>query len=236
MTATLADVERYIREHLPALIVGVDEAGRGCWAGPIIAAAAAVSVNWVPPPELNDSKQVTPKKREAIYKRYADDDNVVIGIGEVSPEEIDRIGIDAAQARAQAEAIRGTFYRLVYPPFVVVDGISAPAIEPPEVLEIMLLPKGDALIPAVSLASVYAKVTRDRIMVEYDREYGQFYPYGWANHKGYGTKEHQTALDRLGPCPIHRRSFRPVAKAAAHHQQPKSAWELLDEDLLDPSV
>ena len=223
-TATLADIERYIEENNPGTIVGVDEAGRGCWAGSIIAAAAAVPAHWQPPPGLTDSKKMTAKSREAVYERYKDDDKVVIGIGEVGPEEIDQIGIDAAQAKAQAEAIRGTFWRLAYPPFVVVDGVNPPAIEPPDVKRIMMLPKGDLLVPAVSLASVYAKVIQCRLMGDFEKRHPG---YGFGGHKGYGTKVHKEALDRLGPCDIHRRSYSPVAKAAARHGGSKAAWEML---------
>ena len=137
MVATLADVEHYIKECNPGTIVGVDEAGRGNWAGPIIAGAAAVSIaNWTPPAGLTDSKLMSSKaghrRRVAIYEQCGNDDKVVIGIGRVDADEIDEIGIDAAQAKAQAEAVRATFWRLVYPPFVVVDGNRPPAIEPPE--------------------------------------------------------------------------------------------------------
>ena len=166
------------------------------------------------------------KRREAIFDQCATDDKMVIGIGVVEADEIDRIGIDAAQAKAQAEAIRGTFWRLAYPPFVVVDGVNPPAIAPPEVKCVMMLPKGDLLVPAISLASVCAKVVQCRTMIELDAQHPG---YGFAQHKAYGTKEHKAALDKLGPCPIHRRSYRPVAKAAAKHSEHKNAWELLDD-------
>jgi len=232
MSSTLAEVEAYIRDNNPGTIVGVDEAGRGNWAGPIVAGAAAVSIaNWRPPAGLTDSKLMSSKagykRREAIYEQVVKDDKVVIGIGVVEAAEIDQIGIDAAQAKAQAEAIKATFWRLVYPPFVVVDGVNPPAIEPPEVKHVMMLPKGDLLVPAVSLASVCAKVTQCRTMIELDKTHPG---YGFAQHKGYGTKEHKAALNELGPCAVHRRCYRPVAKAAALHAAPKNAWELLDDD------
>lgn len=231
-TTTLAEVEQYIRDHNPGTIVGVDEAGRGNWAGPIVAGAAAVSIaNWTPPAGLTDSKLMSSKagykRREAIYEQVIKDDKVVIGIGMVEADEIDQIGIDAAQAKAQAEAIRATFWRLAYPPFVVVDGVNPPAIEPPEVKHVMMLPQGDLLVPAVSLASVCAKVTQCRTMIELDAQHPG---YGFAQHKGYGTKQHKAALHELGPCAIHRRCYRPVAKAAALHEdpEPEAAWETFD--------
>lgn len=223
MPAKLADVEAYIQEHNPGTIVGVDEAGRGSWAGPIVAAAAAVSVHWVSAPGLTDSKKLSPKKREAFFRQYQNDDKVVLGVGVIGPEVIDLKGIDWAQAEAQAIAVRETFWRLVYPPFVVVDGIEPPNIGPPEVEKILLLPKGDALVPAVSLASVVAKVTRDRIMVEYEK---QFPGYGFAKSSGYGVAAHQEALLRLGACPIHRRSFGPVMRSLHQQEAPDAPWEL----------
>ena len=232
-TATLAEIEQYVREHNPGTIVGVDEAGRGNWAGPIVAGAAAVSIaNWTPPAGLTDSKLMSSKagykRREAIYEQVIKDDKVVIGIGVVEADEIDQIGIDAAQAKAQAEAIRATFWRLAYPPFVVVDGVNPPAIEPPEVKKVLMLPKGDLLVPAISLASVCAKVTQCRTMIALDIAHPG---YNFAQHKGYGTKEHKEALNRLGPCAIHRRCYRPVAKAAAQHEEPEPepAWETFDD-------
>jgi ribonuclease HII len=149
---------------------------------------------------------------EAIYNRYANNDNIAIGIGVVPPDVIDEIGIDKAQAKAQGDAIRLTFGRLAYRPFVVVDGINSPAIDAKDVDRIMLLPKADALIPAVSLASIFAKITQLRFMAEYE---AKFPGYGFAKHAGYGTKDHQAALIKLGPCSVHRHSFSPVKKAIA---------------------
>jgi len=149
---------------------------------------------------------------EAIYSRYANNDHIVIGIGVVPPNIIDEIGIDKAQAKAQGDAIRLTFDRLAYKPFVVVDGINAPAIDAKDVDRVMLLPKADALVPAVSLASIFAKVTQLRFMEEYEKK---FPGYGFAKHAGYGTKDHQAALIKLGPCEVHRRSYSPVKKALA---------------------
>jgi len=201
--AMLAALLKLLR---PGTIVGVDEVGRGALAGPIVAAAAAVSIDWKPPKLLTDSKRLSPARREQLFESLKDDDHVVVGIGEVSAAEIDKGDIDAAQADAQAEAIRATFYRLAYPPFVVVDGMRLPAIGKPDVAEVVCLPRADRLVPAVSLASVFAKVVRDRLMVELSDTYKG---YGFAAHKGYGVKAHMDAIERLGPCEIHRRSFRP---------------------------
>lgn len=207
---TIEEVQAYIQSHNVGTIVGVDEAGRGTWAGPIIAAAAAVPATWNPHPNVRDSKTLSRPQMEAVYSRYANDDHLIIGIGIVYPDIIDEIGIDKAQAKAQGDAIRSTFNRLAYRPFVIVDGINLPAIDAKDVESIMLLPKADALIPAVSLASIFAKVTQLRFMDEYEVK---FPGYGFSKHAGYGTKEHQSSLTKLGPCAIHRRSFSPVRKA-----------------------
>ena len=226
MPGTLEDVERYIREKHPGTIVGVDEAGRGCMAGPLVAAAAAVPVGWVPPPGLTDSKAMTPKARERIVERFSHDDKVVIGIGISMPAEIDAGGIDLAQAQAQGDAIRATFCRLVYPPFVVVDGINPPEIGTMDVAHLICLPKGDALVPAVSLASVFAKVEQLRLM----RELAKRHPgYGFEKHAGYITAEHKKTLYELGPCPAHRMSWSPVREAVSARSQPRNAWETFDE-------
>lgn len=229
MPGTLQDVERYIVEENPGTIVGVDEAGRGPCAGPLVAAAVAVSVNWEPPPGLTDSKDMTVRARERIVERFQDDDRIVIGIGITSPEDIDANGIDWAQAAAQGDAIRATFYRLVYPPFVVVDGINPPEVGTMDVAHLICLPKADALVPAVSLASVFAKVEQRRIMQQYAKQYPG---YGFGRHCGYPSKAHKAALEALGPCPIHRKTWGPV-KAAAARSEAKAAWESLVEGDFD---
>jgi len=225
MPGTLQDVERYIAENNPGTIVGVDEAGRGCMAGPIVAAAAAVSVNWQPPVQLTDSKDMTVPAMRRIVERFKDDDKVVIGIGITQPADIDANGIDWAQAAAQGDAIRGTFWRLVYPPFVVVDGINLPQVGTEDCKHIICLPKGDALVPAVSLASVFAKTTQLQLMGEADK----LYPgYGFSSHAGYPSKAHKAALAELGPCPIHRKSWAPVRRQAAQTDA-QEAWDRLVE-------
>lgn len=228
------DVAAYIKAHNCGTLVGVDEAGRGTWAGSIFAAAAAVPTSWKAPADVRDSKKLGSSDRgraemERIYERYANHDRIAIGIGVVSSEEIDDIGLDKAQAKAQGLAIRATFDRLVYPPFVVVDGINPPAIDPSDIEALMCVPKADALIPAVSLASIFAKVTQLRAMRELD---AQFPSFGFLKHAGYGTKEHKAALDRLGPCPIHRRSFRPIKDAFKTNSNGVTDLDALLEELM----
>lgn len=192
----------------PGLVAGVDEAGRGCLAGPVVAAAVIL-----PPglalPGLRDSKALGPERRaemaEAI-RRAA----LGIGIGRAEVEEIDALNILRASLLAMGRALAA----LTPPPeHVVIDGLHAP----PLAVSHQAVPHADALFPAVSAASIIAKVHRDALMVGYDRAIPG---YGFSLHKGYGTPAHLAALWRRGPSPIHRRSFAPV-RALAHPVQPE---------------
>jgi ribonuclease HII len=177
------------------LIAGLDEAGRGPLAGPVVAAAVILDrerrVRG-----LADSKLLTAERREelfaVIYERA-----IGVGVGIVDHVTIDRINILQATKLAMAEAIRS----LAMPPeLVITDFVSVPALACPQ----RNIIDGDARCATVAAASIIAKVTRDRLMVEADK---QFPEYGFARHKGYGTPDHLAALDRHGACPIHRRSF-----------------------------
>jgi len=231
---TLSEVESYILDRGLDVVVGVDEAGRGNFAGPIVAGAALVPVDWKHPPQLTDSKDMTLKRRTSFYSNYTQEVlasyGIVVGTAEVDSEEIDKIGIDAAQARAQANAIRTLFHAVSEPPFVVVDGNLPPAIGPPEIRHYICVPKADLLFPAVSLASVFAKVRQTTLMEGFEK---LFPGYGFGKHHGYGTKVHKAALKKLGPCAIHRKCYRPVAEAMAEREEdtaPREAWMMFDED------
>jgi ribonuclease HII len=183
-------------------VAGVDEAGRGPLAGPVVAAAVIL------PRELSihgidDSKKLTPARREELFELIVRDATAV-GTGIVSHEVIDEINILRATHRAMREALGALE---VAPDHVLVDGDEVPEIGFPQTA----INQGDRLSTAVAAASIVAKVTRDRMLVEFEE---QFPGYGFARHKGYGTKEHISALTRLGPCEIHRRSFRIVLDAA----------------------
>lgn len=191
---------RYEREMAGigfARIAGVDEAGRGPLAGPIVAAAVVLAH---PVQGLNDSKLLTEVKRESLYYELVNGPHA-IGCAVISHEQIDARGIQSANYGAMLEAVN----KLEPPPdYLLVDGFRIPGCALPHVRIV----KGDQRSQSIAAASIIAKVTRDRIMVEMDA----LYPgYGFANHKGYCTPEHLQAIDRLGPCPIHRRSFSPFA-------------------------
>lgn len=210
------DVEAYIKAHGTEYIIGVDEAGRGNLAGPIVAAAAVVSTDWTAPADIKDSKAFNNHDQlfEAIDP-YVNDDRFILTTGMVFPSQIDEMGIDRAQAMAQGIAIREAMQHLEFKPLVVVDGLNLPAVSLADVEKVMTVPKADALISAVSLASIFAKVTQIGTMLALEKKYPG---YGFERHCGYATKEHKAALMKLGPCAAHRRSYRPVREAAEAHE------------------
>ena len=178
-----------------AYICGIDEAGRGPLAGPVVAAAAVL------PKDcqifyLNDSKKLSEKKRDLLFDEIKEK-AVAYGIGIVSPQVIDEINI----LQATYEAMRQAISQLnVIPEILLNDAVTIPGVD---IIQVPIV-KGDAKSVSIAAASILAKVTRDRMMMEYD----QIYPeYGFAKHKGYGTAAHIAALKEYGPCPIHRRTF-----------------------------
>lgn len=176
-------------------ICGIDEVGRGPLCGPVVASAVIL------PKDcqilyLNDSKKLSEKKREELYDVIMAE-AVAVGIGMASPERIDEINILQATYEAMRQAIGSL---KVKPAVLLNDAVTIPEVEIPQIPII----KGDAKSVSIAAASIIAKVTRDRMMVEYDR----IYPgYDLASNKGYGTKVHMEALKTIGPCEIHRRSF-----------------------------
>ena len=192
---------------VPGLIAGVDEAGRGPLAGPVVAAAVILD-DLKPIKGLADSKQLTAKRREKLYDEIRAK-ALCCSIAQASAEEIDRLNILNATMLAMQRAVQGLRLK---PAKVLVDGNRLP---PLDVLAEAIV-SGDALVPAISAASILAKVTRDRLLDELDQRHPA---YGFARHKGYGTAQHLQALMAHGPLPEHRRSFAPVARAAAASQE-----------------
>lgn len=184
-----------------ALIAGVDEAGRGPLAGPVVAAAVVLR-RPLRLPAIDDSKKLAPAARAELHEAIALRAEAVAW-ARVEPEEIDRINI----LRASHAAMRSALDRLpASPEFVLIDGHLAPPGLPWPHRAVV---RGDGLCAAIAAASIIAKVERDRIMEAYDVQYPG---YGFAQHKGYPTPEHFAALERLGPSPIHRLTFRPLAR------------------------
>lgn len=185
------------------LIAGVDEAGRGPLAGPVVAAAVILDPK-NPIQGLTDSKKLSEKKREKLYDEILNK-ALAYAIGSADVCEIDNINILQATLLAMKRAVEGLPTK---PTLVWIDGNCAPQISYPTKTII----GGDLLEPVISAASIIAKVTRDRIMLDYDEKYPQ---YGFSGHKGYGTALHLDALQKFGASPIHRRSFAPVRKVKA---------------------
>jgi ribonuclease HII len=183
------------------VIIGVDEAGRGPLAGPVVAGAA-----WLPADftheTLTDSKKLSAVKRTKIYLELKADDRLQLATGIATVEEIDRLNILRATHLAMERAVRALG---LVPEMVLIDGLPVRAFPFPQ----QALVGGDALSLSIAAASIIAKVERDLMMVAYDTE---FPGYGFAQHKGYGTQAHLGALQTLGPCAIHRYSFAPVAQ------------------------
>ena len=203
------DCFQFEREHHArglTRLAGVDEAGRGPLAGPVVAAAVVVPAEWaetgLPEPlqRLNDSKQLTEKIREELFVAIHAETEIHFGIGLIEATVIDEINILQATHRAMNAALAQ-----LSPPaaHALVDGLPVPTLATPQTAIV----KGDQKCFSIAAASILAKVTRDRLMREYDARWPE---YAFAKHKGYGTAAHQAALEQHGPCPIHRRSFAPV--------------------------
>ncbi|AVS84723.1 ribonuclease HII [Paracidovorax avenae] len=187
--------------HPPGLVAGVDEAGRGPLAGPVV--AAAVILDELQPIEgLADSKTLTAARREALFDEIRAR-ALCCSVAEATVEEIDTLNILQATMLAMRRAVAGLRLK---PVRVLVDGNRLPPLDVPA----EAIVKGDALVQAISAASILAKVTRDRWCAQLHEAYPH---YGFASHKGYGTAEHMAALQAHGACPEHRRSFAPVAAA-----------------------
>jgi ribonuclease HII len=196
-------LESALRARGLTSVAGVDEAGRGPLAGPVAAAAVILPAGWRCK-GLDDSKKLTPAKRDRLYETITADPAVVWALSYAENGEIDRINILRATHAAMARAVEGLARAVDH---CLIDGLPVPAFPWPHDGVV----KGDGKSLSIAAASIIAKVSRDRVMHELSREFPQ---YGFERHMGYGTKEHLAALHRHGPCRIHRRSFQPVAQLA----------------------
>jgi ribonuclease HII len=190
-------------------VAGLDEAGRGAWAGPVVAAAVVL-----PPDrgdladvlgEVRDSKLLTPRKRAVLFPLICET-ALTVGVGMASPHFIDRQRIIRATQLAMWMALRNL---CLAPHYLLIDALKLPDVDIPQ----RGLIRGDARVLSIAAASIVAKVFRDRLMVAFD----EYQPgYGFAAHKGYGTPAHRAALERLGPCAVHRMSFAPLRKLSCN--------------------
>lgn len=184
-------------------IIGSDEAGFGTWAGDLVVAAVLAPLDWVPPPGLTDSKKLSQVKREALYKALLKDSRIQYRIESIFVEVIDQHGVFTVLKMGHRNVHRSLSQCTTEPCRHIADG----NLELGEGIE--SIPKADDLFPAVSAASILAKVTQVHEMMELDK----LHPgYGFASHCGYGTPAHQAALKRLGICDAHRKSYSPIKK------------------------
>jgi ribonuclease HII len=194
--------ERRLWKKGVSLVAGIDEAGRGPLAGPVVAAAAILPAEF-PLTGLNDSKQLPEKVREELFEALTERGTLVCyGVGIAEPAEIDRFNILQATYLAMQRAVSAL---AVLPEHLLIDGLPTPAFHRPQTAIV----DGDAKSRSIAAASIIAKVTRDRIMKNWHNEFPQ---YDFYQNKGYGTPAHLESLQIHGPCPIHRRSFEPVAQ------------------------
>lgn len=203
--ANLALETAVSQQHHVTRIAGLDEAGRGALAGPVVAAAVILPLNNRIETVLlgvNDSKQLTAKKREALFDLIIEH-ALAYGIGQQPASAIDEIGILPANKLAMQTAVSQL---IITPEFLLIDGrIRLPQIN----IRQKAIVRGDSQSLSIAAASILAKVTRDRFMIELDRQYPC---YGFAQHKGYGTQQHRNAIAQHGPCPHHRHTFAPIRK------------------------
>jgi len=193
--------EYELRDKGEIVVAGVDEAGRGPLAGPVVAACAVFDLN-KPFPDANDSKKLSEKQRDELFD-IVKNSCIAYGIGVRDEKRIDEINILNATKEAMLEAIENASKMLgEIPKNILVDHVKIPGL--PDFVNQNSITHGDALSVSIGAASILAKVTRDRFMVEMDKVYPG---YGFAKHKGYGTKAHYEAIEKLGMCEIHRRSF-----------------------------
>ena len=181
------------------VLAGLDEVGRGPLAGPVVAAACILPRGLLVA-RVNDSKKLTAKIRAQLFERLTMDPSIIYAVGMVQAEEIDRLNIYQATIRAMWQAIDQL---TTYPDYLLVDGMGLPH----PLLPCQKIVRGDQLSQSIAAASIIAKETRDRLMHAYHEQWPL---YGFNQHKGYATSQHLEALERFGPCPIHRRSFDPI--------------------------
>ncbi len=197
------ELENDLRSRGQRVIAGVDEAGRGPLAGPVVAGAAVLPDDFSHH-LVNDSKKISEKKRELLFDELSQRDDIHWAVSVVGAEEVDAVNILRATHLGMARAVDALAMTV---DFCLIDGLPVPDFP----LAHRGVVKGDAKSLSIAAASIFAKVTRDRLMREFARE---FPDYGFEKHKGYGTKAHLAALKTHGPCRLHRRSFQPVAQLA----------------------
>lgn len=195
----LCKFERAAKEKGFQVVAGIDEAGRGPLAGPVVAASCIIASDQLIS-GIDDSKKLTPSKREELFQELTQNQDISYGIGIVSHQEIDSINIYEATKRAMRLSLQ-QLPRI--PDYLLVDGMELSY----ENIPCQKIVHGDALSYTIAAASILAKVTRDRLMASYHEQWPE---YGFDKHKGYGTRHHLEAIEKFGPCEIHRQTFEPI--------------------------
>ena len=198
-----------------SFVAGVDEAGRGPLAGPVVAAAVVIP-KYAEFPPVDDSKKLTDKQRRKLRAEIISVDKVLFSIAEVSADEIEKINI----LRATHSAMKWAVQKLKFVDFALIDGLPVPNFPVPS----RAIVKGDSKSASIAAASILAKVHRDELMEKYAIKYPQ---YGFEKNKGYGTAAHLEALKKHGPCPIHRKTFAPVKKVLDNSTKIQQEFNLL---------
>ena len=207
MTTPHLDYEQQFIRAGQMPVAGADEAGRGAWAGPVVAGAVILNLTTVDNLRaVNDSKRLLPQRRAELYLVITQH-CLTYGLGQASAEEIDTLGILPATRLAMMRAIEALSPR---PAALIIDAVRLPQVALPQAV----FNFADSISLSVAAASILAKVTRDRLMIQAD---GLYPAYGFARHKGYGTRFHQAALQSVGPCAFHRQSFKPIRVLLAEH-------------------
>ncbi len=193
-------LEKQILSQGFSLIAGIDEAGRGPWAGPLVAAAVVLDIKKFKNPKLRDSKSLTAKRREELSE-WLKENCLGWSIGQVSHQEIDNLGLQMANKTAMKRAIQKL---KIKPDYILTDYVGRISFRTP--FEVLV--RGDKISLSIAAASIIAKVHRDKIMLGLAAKYPE---YGFEQHKGYGTKLHRARLEKYGICQIHRQSFKPIS-------------------------
>lgn len=201
-------MEKSLRDEGFSFVAGVDEAGRGPLAGPVVA-GAVIFLDYAAIPQVFDSKQLNEKTREELFELLTSSENILYAVAEVDNNEIDRINILQATHLAMRTAVSKLSQQ---PDFVIIDGNPVKSMPYPNKSVV----KGDAKCAAIAAASIIAKVYRDRLMCKYAEMYPE---YGFDLHKGYGTAAHLQAIKKYGACPIHRKTFSPVKEMLSPLEQ-----------------
>lgn len=217
-------------DNFQGVVIGSDEAGYGCWAGCLVVCAASAPQGW-DDERFRDSKDYDNEEalREQLRDEVVKSDRFPHHVVLVKPEDIDRNGVYMTLQLAHQEALKAVYAKVGGEVLAIVDG-NLPVYKMGLDFPVVALPKADVLIPECSLASVIAKTTQCRLMVELDQKYPG---YGFANHMGYGTPEHEAAIKTLGVTDVHRKTYRPIREALEREEsqgQIQEAWTLLDED------